>query len=1183
MSICIAYINRARALRLFLLSAVMAGLVWGQGGATGAIAGTIFDRQGGAVTSAAVDLALATEGSLHRSTTTNAEGLFTVSLLPPGVYTIKITAPGFAALTTQNVAVRVTETTRLNLTLDVASIAEAVEVHAEVAQVDTSSATTGQSLDSGVIGALPLATQNFQQLLTLSTGAVADLNASAALGRGDVRMEVNGQREDNNNYLIEGISASDYNIGQLTNTPLPSPDVVQEFKVQTSLYDASQGRNAGGNINAILKSGGNQFHGSAFEFFRNDDLNANEFFYKTGELQGGGDNVRPVVKQNVFGSSIGGPIGKKAALGYFFVNYQGTRQRSGLSPGTYVSTVIPVIPADRSAASLSQAFFGNPSVQLDPVAVKLLNLKGTLFGQGSGGWLVPSLSPIDPSNPSAGALLNASNPGQFRDDQFTANYDRDFRGGADKVSGRFFFTDFQSILPYGAGGLQAGLGGSIATTDLNFPFDLPVHDRFLTLTETHLFSPRLVNEYRFGYVRIVNDANNSGLVTASDLGIDRPNSNVDDLIYKFTFPSYQIGPTPQGNQSQDQNNLTFLDTASFTFGKHLLRFGGEYDHVSLDKSFPQLFNGQVFFGPSAPTGSGACAAGCSDFQNFLLGSPFFSWAGSGVFTHQYRINDFAFFAQDDYRVTSTLTLNLGLRWEGMGAPTDNLNHIGNTVSALVGQGKVPFIYPVGVNQDNIPGLTGTTSGTTMLNNYASNWAPRIGLAWSPSGAHNTSIRTGYGIYYDREDVGRVDQLSFTAPFLPMTFPSGSPGSLATLFATGAGRLPAGGVIDPAFVPVFSHVLGFTDANGNPTSDTTQAAAFDGNMINLFGLEVPRHYQVPNAQQWNFTVQQALRAGWVIEIGYVGNKGVHLRETRDSIQPYLATPQNPVRVTAADGTQYVITQSTIANANARSRVLGLAPAGYQIFANDAWSNYNSLQTTVSHRFAKNLHFQAAYTFSRALDATSSGNTAFNTAINDQTNLRGSYGLSDFDHTHRLVANFSYAPPSPHGRLGHAILGGWNLSGIVTLQSGAPFTVIDSAGGSVYQLSSPDTTTPDVASGYDVSKMYTTGGITSRLNQYLNPAAFLPAPVVGADGSTGFGTLGRNIFRGPFQQNWDVSAARSFKITERQQLKFTADFFDVWNHPVFDSPSVVDIESPSFGAITTTAGTPRLIQLSGRYSF
>src|SRR5205807_961750 len=228
-------------------------------------------------------------------------------------------------------------------------VLEKVEVQAQVQAVDTTTATTGQAIESRTIRDLPLATQNFQQLLTLSTGAQSELNASAQLGRGNVRIIVNGQREDNNNYLIEGISATDYNVAQATNVPLPNPDVIGEFKVQTSLYDASQGRNGGGNVNAILKSGTKTFHGDAYEFFRNDVLDANEYFLNRA------GQARPSVKQNIFGGSLGGPVVNEK-FGFFFVNYQGTRQRSALSPGTQINNpAFPSLPTDRSAASIAAA------------------------------------------------------------------------------------------------------------------------------------------------------------------------------------------------------------------------------------------------------------------------------------------------------------------------------------------------------------------------------------------------------------------------------------------------------------------------------------------------------------------------------------------------------------------------------------------------------------------------------------------------------------------------------------------------------------------------------------------------------------------------------------------------------------------------------------------------------------
>src|SRR5579863_1888628 len=323
---------------LMVVALALAVSAFGQGGATGAITGTVQDASGAVLANAGVRITNQETNVLERSVQTGPDGTFTAPLLPVGTYSVSIQASGFGLGKFDNIAVRVTETTRMIAKLSPQAVQQQVEVQAEVQTVNTSDATTGQAIESSTIRALPLATQNFQQLLTLSSGAQGELNKATELGRGDVRIQVNGQREDNNNYLIEGISATDYNVAELTNTPLPNADVIQEFKVQTSLYDATQGRNGGGNINAILKTGTKQYHGDVYEFFRNNVLNANDFFLNA---QG---SPRPVLKQNIFGGSVGGPVGTDK-LGFFFVNYQGSRQRSGESPGTFISTNIPYIPA----------------------------------------------------------------------------------------------------------------------------------------------------------------------------------------------------------------------------------------------------------------------------------------------------------------------------------------------------------------------------------------------------------------------------------------------------------------------------------------------------------------------------------------------------------------------------------------------------------------------------------------------------------------------------------------------------------------------------------------------------------------------------------------------------------------------------------------------------------------------
>src|SRR5579864_4929321 len=629
----------------------------GQGGATGAITGTVQDPSGAFVANATVRITNQDTGVVERSVTTGPDGAFTAPLMPVGTYSVSIHAEGFAEAKVADVAVRVTETTRMTAKLTTKSVQQKIEVQAEVQTVDTSDATTGQAIESTTIRALPLATQNFQQLLTLSTGAQSELNAAAQLGRGQVRIQVNGQREDNNNYLIEGVSVTDYNVAELTNTPLPNPDVVQEFKVQTSLYDASQGRNGGGNINAVLRSGTSEFHGDMYEFFRNTVLDSNEYFLKqTG-------SPRPVIQQNIFGGSLGGPVSPGGKLGFFFVNYQGTRQRSGDSPGTLISTFIPYVPAsDRGAANAPKlaADFGVPSA--DPVAVSLLAFRSSQFGAPANGYLFPL--PNVPAGTAPGSLVQftVSKPGKFTDDQLTANWDHEFHNSRDSVAARFFFSDSEQDIPFGAGGLQASLGAAASGTDLNFPYQLPIHDRLFIVSETHVFSPRLVNDFRFGLVHINNSAINVNPVTVTDAGIDRPTSNLTSSIYKFTFltSGFQFGPTPQANQYQTQNNYNFVDNLSWVRGAHTLTFGGQYIRVNLNKLFPQVFNGQLFF-------TNTTSNGLTDFENFLNGNVQFSFGGGGVDNRKYRQNDSAVFAQDDWKATKDLTVNLGLRTEFLGA------------------------------------------------------------------------------------------------------------------------------------------------------------------------------------------------------------------------------------------------------------------------------------------------------------------------------------------------------------------------------------------------------------------------------------------------------------------------------------------------------------------------------------
>ena len=499
------------------------------------------------------------------------------------------------------------------------------------------------------------------------------------------------------------------------------------------------------------------------------------------------------------------------------------------------------------------------------------------------------------------------------------------------------------------------------------------------------------------------------------------------------------------------------------------------------------------------------------------------------------------------------------------------------------------------------------------------------LAYDVFGHHTTTVRAGLGIYYVREDVGTADQLSFQAPFLPVAFGASAPGCMGSIYSTtppagcpdpNPNGLPLAGTLDPAFVPCLSVFQGFVvNGTSTPTNDTTQTgnygaatgSACPGPLLstNIFGLQVPQHFVVPSTQQWNLTVQRSLGRQWVLEVGYIGTHAVHLRETRDSLQSQRASVANPVKIDSpafCNPNPCQITTNTFGNAVARSRVQGInGYAGFQLFANDAYSHYHSLQSTLSRRWGAG-YFQAAYTFSKSTDATSTGNTAFNTAFNDESTLDASRGLSDFDRRHRFTMSYRYDLPffeSAKGAMA-VLLKDWSVSGITIFQSGSPFSVTDSGGGTGFLGAgfTPGTLTGSLASGSTLASALTSGDIHRRLDGYINVSAFTTAPLLYPAQcdpvnnpnfcTTDFGNLGRNVFRGPHQQNWDFSLIKNFKLTERQQLRFTTDFFNIWNHANFGNPSVTDVETipltnSPFGKITSTVGTPRLIQFSLRYAF
>jgi hypothetical protein len=1164
---------------LFLL-VVCSSLALAQGGATGAISGTVQDASGLPIAGAAVQITNEATGEALRKITTDTSGTFIASLLPVGAYTIEVSAAGFATTKFPGVEVRITETTRITAAVKPSVVKEVVEVQSQAATVNTSDATTGESLSPETITDLPLATRNFQQLLTLSAGASSDLNNASQLGRGAVYIHVNGGREDNNNYLIEGISASDYAFGELTYTPLPNPDAIQEFKVSTSLYDATQGRNGGGNINAVLKSGASKFHGDAWEYLRNTALDAHDYFL--GKV---------VIKQNIFGGDFGGPVGPRAELGFFYANYQGTRQRSGASPGTFInSPAVPYVPlVDRQSASAMADDCGLTSqgLTVDPVAFNFLGATGNQFGPLAGGFLFPLPTNVDPTTPCGTPVpFSVTDPGRFRDDQFTTNWDKDFRNGKDRVSVRFFWSDSSTFQPFGADNFSIQTGGQPATNNLNFPLDIPLHSRFGSIAESHIFSNTLVNEFRFGINIISDKLHNEAPITGADIGINLPTANEDPNMYRLHFLNFEIGPYTTEEQSALSDNFAWLDTLSWTHGAHQFRMGGEIDRVTLRRNLPIADNGYVFFIPVGPPTAD------TDLQSFMAGSPLLGEGGGGLGNHDYRIPSYAWFVQDDYRVRKDLTLNLGFRNEFEGAPYDTLCHTGNTNALLAATTGQPFVYPKCISKFGLSGITGTLNSAGLNNEYATVWEPRIGVAYDVGGRHSTSIRAGYGIYAVREDLGAVDNLAISPPAYPFKvgFLPG-PGSLANLFSTAFPVPPLGAPPSQAFVPVPSFFTGF------PGGDTTGAPNFSGTVQSLIELAVPLHWIAGTTQQWNLTIERELGHNWFAELGYVGTKGSRLRSTYDDDQATLATVANPVVLPYAcaggAGTCSIV-DSTSSNSPARAPYLGINAVDFEDFAPNSDSHYGSLQATLAHHFSHGLYFQSAYTYAKSIDDVSTASVAFVTRVNNQTDPRASRGLSDFDRRHRFVASAVYQIPyfaNSHG-ITKAALSGWETSPVVILQSGSPFTVFDPAGGSAYNLASPSSTA-EFSPGFGCNNAGISGSITSRVNSgnWLNPLAYSPDPSapVGTPGTvegTVYGNSPRNCVIGPHQRNVDLTMGKTFQLTEQQNLRFRADFFNLFNHPSFSNPVPASVGSdPGTGStpITSVVGTPRLIQFSLKYSF
>lgn len=1208
---------RAGVLLLLTMTLGMSASGFPQGGPRGAITGTIRDSTGAVLPGATVVIINQHTGVTERTLTTDDVGSFTANLLPVGTYRVESTLIGFSKAVAPDLVVRVTETTTVNITMKVGEISETVTVTGAQVPVQTTAPTTGQTIEN--VGELPLATRNFLSLLALSAGTNSEMADTSALGRGAVSINVNGQRPVNNNYQLEGINANDYNLPVFDNVALPNPQTVLEFKTQTSLYDASQGRNGGGNIQVTLKSGTNEFHGDAFEFFRNNALNANDWFLNREGQQ------RPVLRQNQFGGSLGGPVPLMKNF-FFFMNYQGTRAASGISSGTTINTNITALPADRSPANLQAAFFPDglpPGFKgLDPSAVAFLNLPASKCpGFNDGTYCIPSLPGTPGLSPSGAvnlANLTRAATGTFDDDQFTITMDKQIKS-KDRISGRWFFSDFASIRPFGTG------------SSLPFSVDFPNSNRFLKLGWTREISQSMVNDARFGYNRFTFNQLPTEPILLSDVGATRGNSDQFPAAYRINVVnSFSLGTGVNDNRGGAFNTFEWADDFSWSHGRHIIRFGGSISRYQLNRYNNFAQRGNVTFNNTGAGAGGPGIPALNGFQNFLLGRITTTQGGAGFSTFYFRALDAALYVQDDWKIHPRLTMNLGLRWEGLSTANEKNNFLSNFAGLGDSQaGPIHIIHPEDTPRVGTPGV----SACTLLDCFDdNNFGPRFGFAWDMFGDHKTALRGGYGMYYQRVSNQSLLQTSGGLPFQQTV-------SAAAFSVTPQNPFPT--ILPISAFPlrtdqIVPKLVAFNGTSGAPIYDSP-----DGGPLSGFFFFPVRSFRAPYAQAWNLMLQRDLYKGWIAEIGYVGSRGVGLLGPGRPLNPsQICTSASPCVIPASigsdvsvpDGTPGVtknsdgtiaITESTGENRDARVPVqfMGLANVRGFFQENAGSSTYHSMQFSVSHRYADSLYFQGAYTLSKAIDNGSG--SAFQDELNgllqygDLFNPRSNRGVADFDRTHRLVVSYQYLFPfakwmgvrdSGAGKL----VNGWSILGMTTFQSGTPFVVIDSSSVILQDTENNSATNyATLAPGATLASMNLSGSVRDRIPGYINLNAFQPGGncvnnqnVVVPSGSpecsgefAAVGNISRNVLRGPFQQNWDMSIVKTTKIAEDKSVEFRAEFFNIWNHAAFQSPQaagtsgfssslgnygVVDVAGGD-ASILATVNRPRIIQFALKLNF
>jgi hypothetical protein len=1105
---------------------------------TGAISGTVTDASGAAVPGTAIKVVNTATGDTQDAVS-QANGTYKASLLLPGTYRIEASKTGFKTEVLTGISVAVTETGTTNIKLEVGEITQSVTVNAQADILQTNSPALGHVTDERTVENLPLVTRNYTQILGLSPGVSADVNDAGALGSGTAVFSAHGEVQSDNNFQMNGLGANDLFSGALQ-VPIPNPDSIQEFKVQTGQYDAAFGRNAGANVNVVTKGGGNQFHGTAFEFFRNNDLNANDYFLNQAGLP------RGVLKQNQFGGTIGGPVLKDKL--FFFGSYQGTRQRNGLDPTCLGSFFTPPeitsSATSRTSTALGAAFTGQagllgPGVlpdgsNISPQAIAVLNT--TVNG---GGFLIPA-----PQNPDGSSNISAACP--FSENQFMTNGDY-VQSEKSKWSARFFWANNDLVNNFTT---NAGTGGGNVP---GFPTPIDNQYRFASLSNSYVILPNLVNQIVVGYGRtVLSEAPQQPIVTAPGgtpgpltlgaLGISAPpNDDIHPSI--AVLGGFAIGGNGQGFNIY-QNNYSFEDSLSYVYGRQTFHFGGGLSKQQVN--FTNFtFPGLIVF---------------ANMPDFLTGNPLLVADVQGFPDRAWRATNGNLYAQDDIQITSRLTINLGVRYDHEGDIGDSLGRSSNINPNLLNPnppagGTLQGVVVASNFKGPVPfGVTYAANSAAINGDGQNRVGPRLGYAYKLPWTDRFVLRGGYGMYFTRSTGQLFLQLIAVPPF--SDFRIAEPPPAGTTFAS---------PFQP--VPTFPNFAGLV---------YPQPPGLAPLAPQIFSPS----YQPSVIQEYSTSLQTELAHNLVLEVGYDGVRGTKLAEERAFNQALDAT------VTPIRGQ----TTNTLANLALRTPFQGFSTDATELQTEGAlW--YNALEVSLNKRFSHGLQFLVAYTWARSLTDASGYSSATAQGANlvgNQNDPASRYGPDTFVRPQRLVISYVYDFPKPANEFsarGRA-LSGWGVSGVTTIQSGEPLilTIFDPNNAFGISGGGLNPAPAQIVPGCSNSQLVTSGSVQSKLSDYFNTACFTTPPVISADGATAFGNAKPGIASGPDQVNFDFAIIKRTPLgsSEARNLEFRTEFFNLFNHPQFGNPQTLS-EMPTFGVINTTVVSPRVIQFALKLNF